>query len=387
MHGGLADGTQVATSARGNARSGIRSAAVTEPSRDGAPRRGEERMLTSILTPHRATPPGAARGSSARPEADLAICARGLSKEYRSPWTLKVTTGLEALDLEVRRGEVLGYLGPNGAGKTTTLKLLTGLLRPTRGRAWLNGVPIENTGSRRRVGFLPEQPYFYDYLSGMEYLEFAAGLSGIERREARRSAGHWLSRVGLGDRPRLVLRKYSKGMLQRLGLAAALIHDPDLLILDEPMSGLDPFGRRDVREIILEQHARGATVLLSSHILPDVEMLCDRVAIVFRGRLQRVATVAELVGGGPQRVQIRCSGAPILEIPAAWRELIDRREHAGESEFLLSNAAALGEVLQWLLRAGVQVNAVTPQRASLEEMFMAAARSDAEHHESARRSA
>jgi ABC-2 type transport system ATP-binding protein len=287
---------------------------------------------------------------------------------------MKVTTGLENLDLDVRRGEVLGYLGPNGAGKTTTLKLLTGLLKPTHGRAWLNGIPIEHTQSRRGLGFLPEQPYFYDYLNGVEYLELAAGLSGLPGGEAHRRARHWLSRVGLSDRPRLLLRKYSKGMLQRLGLAAALIHDPDLLILDEPMSGLDPFGRRDVRELILEQHQRGATVLFSSHILPDVEMLCDRVAIVFEGRLLKVASVTELMSGGPDRVLIRCTGSPVLEVPPPWRELIERRERGEESEFILSDGGPLNEVLEWLLRSGATVRAVTPQRASLEELFMAATR-------------
>src|SRR5262249_45476539 len=144
---------------------------------------------------------------------ELAVCALGLTKLYRGHWTLKVTRGLEGLDLEIRRGEVMGLLGPNGAGKTTTLKLLTGLLRPTSGRAWLMGVPIDDTRSRRALGFLPEQPYFYDYLNGLEYLELVAGLSGLEGRAARERSGHWMDRVGLGARPRLRLRKYSKGML------------------------------------------------------------------------------------------------------------------------------------------------------------------------------
>jgi ABC-2 type transport system ATP-binding protein len=310
-----------------------------------------------------------------------------LSKEYRNPWTLKVASGLEALDLDVRRGEVLGYLGPNGAGKTTTLKLLTGLLKPTRGRGWLHGVPMEETRSRRGLGFLPEQPYFYDYLNGIEYLEFAAGLSGMSGIDAHRGARRWLARVGLSERPGLVLRKYSKGMLQRLGLAAALIHEPDLLILDEPMSGLDPFGRHDVRELILEQHQRGATVLFSSHILPDVEMLCDRVAIVFQGRLLRIATVSELVAGGPHRVLVRCAGSPLLELPARWRETIERRERGEESEFVLGDGAPVDEVLEWLLRSGARVQAVTPQRPSLEELFMAATRGDEARGAAARRSA
>jgi ABC-2 type transport system ATP-binding protein len=312
------------------------------------------------------------------PSPDLAICARGLSKHYIHPWTLKVTRGLEALDLDVRRGEVLGLLGPNGAGKTTALKLLTGLLKPTRGRAWLLGEPVEDTASRRGLGFLPEQPYFYDYLNGIEYLELAGQLSGLPAAVARERARHWLSRVGLGERPRLVLRKYSKGMLQRLGLAAALVHDPELLILDEPMSGLDPFGRRDVRDLITEQRERGVTVLFSSHILPDVEMLCDRVAILLGGRLSRVATVGELMGDGQQAVEIRCAGNVLVEIPPGWAGVISRSQRADEAIFRLEDESRLPEALGWLLRAGARVRAVTPLRPTLEALFLAEAEAEGE---------
>ena len=307
------------------------------------------------------------------PDPGLAICTRGLSKHYRNPWTLKVTRGLDDLDLDVMRGEVLGLLGPNGSGKTTTLKLLLGLLKPTRGRAWLLGEPVPSEASRRRLGFLPEQPYFYDSLNGLEYLELMSRLSGLGASEAATRARHWLGRVGLQDRPRLVLRKYSKGMLQRLGLAAALVHDPALLILDEPMSGLDPFGRRDVRELILEQRQRRVTVLFSSHILPDVEMLCDRVAILNQGRLSRTATVGELTREGRDRVEIRCAGAPLVEIPALWREVLTRFEHPEGTAFLLSDDTRLNDVVQWLVKSGARLRGITPQRATLEELFLEAA--------------
>jgi ABC-2 type transport system ATP-binding protein len=334
-------------------------------------------MQTSITSiAERQTTDRPAAGQTV-PDPGLAVCVRGLSKHYVHPWTLKVTRGLDALDLEVRRGEVMGLLGPNGAGKTTTLKLLTGLLKPTHGQAWLMGEPVENTAARRSLGFLPEQPYFYDYLNGLEYLELAAQLSGLQASTARARARHWLDRVGLGERPRLVLRKYSKGMLQRLGLAAALVHDPELLILDEPMSGLDPFGRRDVRDLITEQRERGVTVLFSSHILPDVEMLCDRVAIMIGGRLTRVATVGELVEDGAQAVEIRCAPGALLEIPQHWAGLVSRTQRADESIFRLEDESRLADVLGWLLQAGVQVRAVTPQRPTLETLFMAAA--EAEH--------
>ena len=310
---------------------------------------------------------------SLAPDPSLAICISGLSKHYRSPWTGRVTRALDQLDLTLPRGQVLGYLGPNGAGKTTTLKLLAGLLKPTTGRAWLLGSPIESPASRRRLGFLPEQPYFYDYLSGLEYLEMAGRLSGVPARGARAAALHWLGRVGLGVRPSLRLRKYSKGMLQRLGLAAALVHEPELLILDEPMSGLDPLGRRDVRDLILEQRERGVTVLFSSHILPDVEMLCDRVAIVVGGRLVRLAGVDEVVNDARQRVEVGCSGLTIVEIPPAWRDSVWREERGTETVFVLDQEHLLNDVLHWLLRSGARVRSVTPQRARLETLFVDAA--------------
>jgi ABC-2 type transport system ATP-binding protein len=316
-----------------------------------------------------------------------AVRIENLTKVYRGNWSLKTSVGLDRLNLEVRRGEVFGYLGPNGAGKTTTLKILTGLLRPSSGSAWLMGESIDRVESRRSLGFLPEQPYFYDYLTGVEYLEFAARLSGMAGREAASAARRWFGRVGLGDRPRLVLRKYSKGMLQRLGLAAALVHEPRLVILDEPMSGLDPFGRRDVRDLILEQRERGATVLFSSHILPDVEMLCDRVAILLGGRLERVATVGDLVHGGDRAVEIRVEGAPVLAMPAEWDGRVTRTERPGESVFTVAHESLLQEVLAHLVQGRATVVSVTPLRASLEELFMAAAETSAIRATHERRSA
>jgi ABC-2 type transport system ATP-binding protein len=330
---------------------------------------------------------GQGAGQNAQREAGPAVRIEHLSKLYRSNWTLHVTRGLDDLSLEVQRGEVFGYLGPNGAGKTTTLKILTGLLKSTSGSAWLFGDSIENVSSRRHLGFLPEQPYFYDYLNGVEYLEFAARLSGVGGREATVAARQWLGRVGLADRASLVLRKYSKGMLQRLGLAAAFVHEPRLVILDEPMSGLDPFGRRDVRELILEQRQRGVTVMFSSHILPDVEALCDRVAIVLKGRLERVATVGELVHGRGGRVDIRCAGAPVMQLPAALTDVLTRFEGVGETIFKLTDSARLQEVLEVLMGQRVEVRAVTPQRQTLEELFMAAAESSAIRGDRERRSA
>jgi ABC-2 type transport system ATP-binding protein len=331
--------------------------------------------------------PVSGRKPAAPGDPDLAICIRGLAKHYRSNWTLRVTRGLEPLDLDLGRGQVLGLLGVNGAGKSTTLKLLTGLLKPTRGSAWLLGVPIDEPRSRRPLGFLPEQPYFYDYLTGIEYLELAGGLSGLSGVEAHESARHWLGRVGLGDRPRLVLRKYSKGMLQRLGLAAALVHAPEIVILDEPMSGLDPYGRRDVRELILEQRARGVTVLFSSHILPDVEMVADRVAILHQGRLMRTASVSELTREAASRVIVRCEGTPLVEIPPAWRDRVERRAGGGDSEFEIGGDAEVNQVLDWLLRSGAKVQSVSRQGATLEELFLSATEGGSSALERERRAA
>jgi ABC-2 type transport system ATP-binding protein len=231
--------------------------------------------------------------------------------------------------------------------------------------------------ARQRLGFLPEQPYFYDSLTGPEYLELAGRLSGLGAHDASERAKSWLSRVGLGDRPRLLLRKYSKGMLQRLGLAAALIHEPELLILDEPMSGLDPFGRREVRELILEQRDRGVTVLFSSHIIPDVEMLCDRVAVILGGEVRRTATVNELMTQSRHRVEIRCVGAPVLEIPTRWRDRLTRAELPEGTTFTLEDDGDVNAVAQWLMGAGAQLRAITPQRATLEEFFLSVADRDA----------
>ena len=315
----------------------------------------------------------------ALPADGMAVRALGLTKIHRHPWTMQVTQSLTDVSFDVQRGEVFGYLGPNGAGKTTTLKILTGLLKPSSGKAWLLGQPIDDVSSRRKLGFLPEQPYFYDSLNPVEYLEFVARLSGLSAHEATKAAREWLGRVGLGDRDKLVLRKFSKGMLQRLGLAAAMVHEPELLILDEPMSGLDPFGRRDVRDLILEQRERGTTVMLSSHILPDVEALCDRVAIVLKGRIERIATVGELVGGGTPRVEVRIAGSSLLELPSALAGVLERRTSGADTVFSLHEPARLQDTLAWFVRQQIHVLSVTPMRSSLEELFMAAASGAAIH--------
>lgn len=228
----------------------------------------------------------------------LAIKTEGLCKDYRLGFWRRRTRVLHALDLTVEAGETFGYLGPNGAGKTTTLKLLLGLVLPSAGRAWLLEQEVGDPEVRAAVGFLPENPSFYDYLTGEEFLAYGARLAGIPRRRAREQIAALLDQVGLMGAGRMQLRKYSKGMLQRIGIAQALINDPDLVLLDEPMSGLDPVGRHQFREIILGLKKQGKTIVFNSHILSDVEEICDRVCILLHGRKVAEGTVSELMAGG-----------------------------------------------------------------------------------------
>ena len=216
-----------------------------------------------------------------------AIKTEGLTKDYTVGfWRPRPYLALDALTLQVGQGEVFGFLGPNGAGKTTTLKLLMQLIFPTSGRAEILGRPVGDVGVKRRIGFLPENPYFYDYLTAEELLDLLRGAVRLRAAaERRRVPSALLDEVGLGAERRLQLRKFSKGMLQRVGIAQALINDPEVVFLDEPMSGLDPLGRREVRELILRLRDRGCTVFFSSHVLSDAEALCSRVAILAKGRL------------------------------------------------------------------------------------------------------
>jgi ABC-2 type transport system ATP-binding protein len=231
--------------------------------------------------------------------AQPAVRVQALSKDfYTGFWRPRPTRALNAVSFDVAEGEVFGVLGPNGAGKTTTFKLLMDLLRPTSGQAELLGRPVSDPEARRRVGYVPEQPYFYDHLSAEELVSYFAGLSGLTGARRREATDAALSRTGItsADRRR-PLRQFSKGMMQRVGLAQAIVHDPALVILDEPMSGLDPIGRRDVRDMIASLQAAGKTILFSSHVLGDVEQLCTRVAILARGRVVLDGPIAEITAG------------------------------------------------------------------------------------------
>jgi ABC-2 type transport system ATP-binding protein len=236
-----------------------------------------------------------------------AISVQKLKKRYR---TTHHTDRAALLDLtmDVPAGEIYGFLGPNGAGKTTTIKLLLGLIRPTSGAGTVLGHPLGSVAARRRLGFLPESPYFYEYLRGDELLHYYGSLFGLPERVRRERVETLLRLVGLWEQRRLAVRKYSRGMLQRLGLAQALVNDPDLVILDEPAGGLDPIGRREMRDILLGLRERGKTVFLSSHILAEVETVCDRVAILNRGELAAVGRIGDLLTGG-REMELTVHGA------------------------------------------------------------------------------
>jgi len=300
-----------------------------------------------------------------------AVLIEGLTKTFRSGWPgLPPVTALSGLSLTVRQGEIYGFLGPNGSGKTTTLKILMGLMRATSGKAEVLGKPAGDVQVRRKIGFLPESPYFYDYLTAEEFLAFYGHLAGLERAELGRKIDHLLGVVGLTEARTRQLRKFSKGMLQRVGLAQALIHDPELVILDEPMSGLDPIGRKQVRDLILSLRDQGKTVFFSTHIIPDVEMICDRVGIVVKGKLLATGRVDELVRHEhTQSVEIVCEGIKVDEVPvikAAATLVLQRGPHCLVA---LPGPDRQEEILAAIRAHGGKLVSVTPQKGSLEELF------------------
>jgi ABC-2 type transport system ATP-binding protein len=297
-----------------------------------------------------------------------AIEIENLTKEYPYGFLhLKKKTSLEGLTLQVQTGEVFGLLGPNGAGKSTTIKLLMGLIFPTSGHARLLGKPTSDVEMHRGIGYLPEQPYFYDYLTAAEVLDYFAKFFNFTAADRKERVQRMLKKVGLETAGKIQLRKYSKGMLQRVGLAQAILHDPQLVILDEPMSGLDPVGRREVRDIILELKHAGKTILFSTHILPDAEMLCDRVGVIVGGKLQGVGAPGEIVGIATHKMEIlfALSGNGDSNSP-----LVANATQTGERYRLEIPEDALYGALAQLRDAGAKILSVTQVKPSLEEYFM-----------------
>jgi len=298
-----------------------------------------------------------------------AIEIDNLTKDYPYGFLhLQKRRSLEGLTMQVAEGEVFGFLGPNGAGKSTTIKLLVGLIFPEEGTARILGKSISDTGMHRNIGYLPEQPYFYDYLTAAELLDYFARFHDLAAAERRERVARMLKKVGLETAGKIQLRKYSKGMLQRVGLAQAILHDPPVVILDEPMSGLDPIGRREVRDIILELKHEGRTVLFSTHILSDAEMLCDRVGVIVSGKLRGVGPPEKIVGVTTQGMEIlfELAGAE----GSASAGILARATRTGDRYRLQVPEEELYAELEQLRAAGAKILSVLRVKPSLEEYFM-----------------
>lgn len=297
-----------------------------------------------------------------------AIDILGLAKTYRIGfWRRRPKCALKSLYLCIEEGEIFGFLGPNGAGKTTTLKLLTGLVSPTSGAAKILGRDIGDPLTKTQIGFLPEQPYFYDYLTARELLEYYAQLSGVDAKVRSGKVQQVLSRVGLSDTANLQLRKFSKGMLQRAGIAQAIVHEPKILFFDEPMSGLDPMGRRAVRDLMEELKQEGKTVFFSTHILSDAETLCDRVAVIHQGELKGVGAVADLTSTVEGKVEVAWQGSAI---PASLKALGVQCRLAGDIVRALVPEHNQDAVIDALRQEGLRIISLTPVRTSLEEYYL-----------------
>jgi ABC-2 type transport system ATP-binding protein len=296
-----------------------------------------------------------------------AIEIQGLTKEYAMGfWRKKMRRSLDNLTLQVEEGESFGFLGPNGAGKTTTLKLLMGLIFPTSGTARVRGRSIDDVGMHREIGYMPEQPYFYDYLTARELLDYFARFFGYSAAERGERVTRFLDRVGLATSGDVQLRKFSKGMLQRVGIAQAILHDPQVVFLDEPMSGLDPFGRREVRDIILDLKRQGRTIFFSTHILSDAEMLCDRVAVLADGKLQGVGAPNEIVSLEVQGMEI------LFELRAGHAlppNMAGRATNTGNRYRIEVSEAEMYAALEQLRSCEARILSVTPLRPSLEDYF------------------
>jgi ABC-2 type transport system ATP-binding protein len=301
-----------------------------------------------------------------------AIRIEHVSKTFNSSWPGQppVTT-LRDVSLSVARGEIYGFLGPNGAGKTTTLKIILGLMRPASGCVEILGCPATDVRIRRRVGFLPESPYFYDYLTAEEFLYFYGRVAGLSPDQIRSRAPELLTQVGLQESRNKPLRKFSKGMLQRVGLAQALVHDPDLVILDEPMSGLDPIGRKEVRDLILRLRELGKTVFFSTHIIADVELICDRVGILHKGAVLATGRIEELVNQGETHsVEVVCEGTGMDQNPTLRALASKMLSQTNRYLVVLPGADRLDEALAAIRHHGGRLISVTPQKQSLEDLFM-----------------
>ena len=301
---------------------------------------------------------------------ELVLEVKGLRKTFHIGFFRKRVDAVQGTSFSVRRGEIFGLLGPNGAGKTTTIKSILRLIFPTEGEIRIFGRSADDREAAKRVGYMPENPYIYQYLKPIEFLDLCGRLVGMPKDERRARSEEMIDKVGLrhaADRP---IGKFSKGMMQRIGLAQALLHDPELLVLDEPMSGLDPIGRKEVRDLLLEQRARGKTLLFTSHILSDVELLCDRVVIMQQGKITSEGQVHDLLESAGRRVEIRLSGASqkLKDALGSRGMIVD--DGAGHLTLRVDGQKAVDEILRISSAAGARLDALVPERQSLENLFL-----------------
>ena len=291
------------------------------------------------------------------------IKIEGLTKIYPKLFG-SYTKAIDNITLSVKQGEIFGFLGPNGAGKTTTLKIITGLIKPTKGEVLVFDAPIFEVNVREKIGFLPEYPSYYSHLTGFEVLDFACGLFGVQTSKKKISA--LLDRIGLQDKAQVKVSEYSKGMIQRLGIAQALVNDPELVILDEPLSGLDPMGRKEVKDIIVSLKNEGKTIFFSTHILADVERICDRVGILHRGKLLKVGELADLLSDRKRKVTVTF----------AYEEndkhlFADGADRTAEGYWSISvETENKKDMVMKLLQSGANIVSVIPESVSLEDFFV-----------------
>ena len=301
---------------------------------------------------------------------DAALVVDRLAKTFKKPFTGKKVESVRGISFTVTRGQIFGFLGPNGAGKTTTIKMLTGLIAPTSGHATILGEAVPSPAAMGKVGFLPENPYVYPYLTPREFVSLCGRLNGLGGKDLARRTEAVIERVGIAEAIDRPVRNLSKGMLQRAGFAAALIHDPELLILDEPMSGLDPVGRKDIRDLIVSEAQANKTIFFSSHILTDVEMLCDAVCILRKGEVVVSGAMDDLVDKEIRRSEITVADAS-AELLGELEKLATSVQRVGTGAVVeVQGPDAVRNVLERALAAGARVEAVVPKRETLEDIFV-----------------
>lgn len=293
------------------------------------------------------------------------VSVLSVAKAFRTGFWMRPVQAVLDVSFNVGKGEIFGVVGPNGAGKTTTIKMLTGLVQPDSGSIVIDGANVSELAVRRMIGYLPENPYFYEHLRIHELLHFYGQMHGIDRLTLKRRVPELIEKVGLGQATDRRIGKFSKGMRQRAGLAQALINDPQLVILDEPQTGLDPFGRKDVRDLILELRSEGKTVIFSSHILPDVEAVCDRVVLMHKGSVLEVGTLEDLTGNRVKSYEIIAH-----EVKTIPPMTISQQTHGGAHILGIKTQGDLQSCLEALIRQGAKVTGVSARKEDLEDVLV-----------------